>query len=185
MQRETPSSALPFGASLPAFSLPSTTGATIGSDYLAGAKAALVVFSCNHCPYVRGSDEMLLGIIKAFQPQGLKAVIISSNDATQYPEDSFEKMQAKATAAGFPCPYLYDESQSVARAFDAQCTPECYLFDSSGKLAYHGTVNDNPRDKTKASKDFLSTAISQVLSGAPASPNYVHPVGCSIKWKLV
>lgn len=184
MQRETPSSRLPLGSNLPTFSLPSTTDTIVGSAQLLGGKAALVVFSCNHCPYVRGSDEMLLSIIKAFQPKGLNAVIISSNDAAQYPEDSFEKMKIKAAAANFPCPYLYDESQSVARAFDAQCTPECYLFDASGKLAYHGTINDNPKDKTKASQDFLSTAISQVISGAPANPNYVHPVGCSIKWKL-
>jgi len=184
MQRETPSPRLPLGSAMPAFSLPSTAGTTVRNADLAGAKAALVVFSCNHCPYVKGSEEMLLSIIRAFEPKGLKAVIISSNDAVQYPEDSFEKMKSKAAAASFPCPYLYDESQTVARAFDAQCTPECYLFDGSGKLAYHGTINDNPKDKAKASKDFLSSAISQVLSGQLASPNYVHPVGCSIKWKL-
>ena len=184
MQRETPSAKLPFGSKIPSFSLPSTDGRTITEGYLAGAKAALVVFSCNHCPYVKGSEEMLISTISRFEPEGLKAVMISSNDAIQYPDDGFPKMQEKAKAAGFTFPYLYDESQTVARSFDAACTPECYLFDAAGKLAYHGTINDNPKDKKKASKDFLSLAISQVLAGEPAIPNYIHPLGCSIKWKL-
>jgi peroxiredoxin len=183
MQRESTSQKFPLGSPLPKFSLPNVDGRTLGSDYLSGAKAALVVFSCNHCPYVRGSDEMFLSIVRKFEPQGLKTVVISSNDAGQYPEDSFENMKAKAKTAQFPCPYLYDESQSVAKAFDAQCTPECYLFDSAGLLAFHGTINDNPKDKTKVSKDFLTPAISQVLAGQAPNPNYAHPLGCSIKWR--
>src|SRR6185312_6595678 len=153
MQRETPSQKLPFGSPIPAFSLPNVDGSTISSDYFKGANAALIVFSCNHCPYVKGTDEMLLAAIRHFEPKGLKTVIISSNDAAQYPEDSFDNMKLKAKSFDFPCPYLYDEKQEVARAFDAACTPECYLFDGHGKLAYHGTINDNPKDPSQAGKN--------------------------------
>jgi hypothetical protein len=126
---------------------------------------------------------MLVAVVKRYLSRGLKVVAINSNDATKYPEDSFEKMKEKAVASALPYPYLYDEDQSVARAFDAACTPELYLFNSAGHLAYHGAINDCPRDASKVSKEFLSDAIAAVLEGvAPAQP-FVHPVGCSIKWK--
>lgn len=183
MQRESTSSKFPLGSKLPAFELKNVDGKQTGSGYLAGAKAALVVFSCNHCPYVKGTDEMLLRIVSRFAPEGLKTVAISSNDAAQYPEDSFEKMKEKAISMRLPFPYLYDETQEVAKAFDAACTPEMYLFDSQSKLVYHGTINDSPRDPSKVTKDYLSAAIASVLEGGTPEPQYVHPVGCSIKWK--
>ena len=183
MQRETQSSKFPLGSSMPTFELPNIDGKGIGSDYLKGAKAALVIFTCNHCPYVKGSEEMLLKIVRGFEARGLKTVSISSNDAVQYPEDGFDKMKEKASSMDLPYPYLYDESQQVAKAFDAACTPECYLFDGNMKLVFHGTINDNPKDKTKALKDHLSPAIESVLAGKNPDPNYVHPIGCSIKWR--
>jgi hypothetical protein len=121
--------------------------------------------------------------VRRFQPQGLKAIAISSNDAAKYPEDSYEKMRERAASMDLPYPYLYDESQKVARAFDAACTPELYLFDGSRKLVYHGTINDSPRDPTKVTRDYLSDAIGAVLGGAVPNPQFVHPLGCSIKWK--
>jgi len=183
MQRETPSTQLPLGSTLPHFNLPDVTEKNFDSAALLGAKAALVVFTCNHCPYVKGSEEMLISTLRRALPLGLKAVLISSNDANQYPEDGFEMMKIKSKESALPVPYLYDESQVVAKLFDAACTPECYLFDSAGKLAYHGTINDAPKDKTKASKNFLGTAIDQLLRAENPNPSYVHPLGCSIKWK--
>jgi peroxiredoxin len=168
---------------VPSFELVNVDGSRLGSQYLAGAKAGLVAFLCNHCPYVKGSEEMLMTIVKRFQPEGLKTLVINSNDAVKYPEDSFEKMQEKAIAHALPYPYLYDESQEVARSFDAACTPEFYLFDRDGKLAYHGTINDSPRDSSRVTKDYLSQAIEAVLEGRTPEPQFVHPLGCSIKWK--
>jgi peroxiredoxin len=183
MERETISGAFPIGSSLPSFELLNVDGKRLGSEYLAGAKARLVGFLCNHCPYVKGSEEMLISIVKKYQGEGLKTLVISSNDAVAYPEDSYEKMKEKAVAQALPYPYLYDETQQVARLFDAACTPEFYLFDRDGKLAYHGTINDSPRDPSRVTKDYLSKAIDSVLEGRTPNPQFVHPLGCSIKWK--
>jgi peroxiredoxin len=183
MERETISTAFPLGSRLPSFELLNVDGKRIGSEYLSGCKAGLVAFLCNHCPYVKGSEDMLISIVKRFQGEGLKTLVINSNDAVKYPEDSFEKMKEKAVAHALPYPYLYDEAQDVARLFDAACTPEFYLFDRDGKLAYHGTINDSPRDPSRVTKDFLSKAIEAVLEGRTPEPQFVHPLGCSIKWK--
>lgn len=181
--RETVSEKFPLGSKLPSFELPATDGRNLGSAYLSGAKAQLVVFTCNHCPYVKGSEFMLSQIVRKFEREGLKTLAISSNDAAQYPDDSFEKMKEKSQQLGNLWPYLYDESQAVAKKFDAACTPECYLFNSTGTLVFHGTINDSPRDSSKVQADYLSPAISQVLAGIPPQPAFVHPIGCSIKWK--
>ena len=126
---------------------------------------------------------MLIDIVKAFQNDGLKTVTINSNDAAKYPEDSFEKMKEKHVQMNLPYPYLYDENQEVAKRFDAACTPEFYLFDANQTLVYHGTINDRPRDPTADTKDYLSEAIASVLEGQLPDPQFVHPLGCSIKWK--
>jgi hypothetical protein len=183
MERSTTSGTFNLGSKLPTFQLANVDGSIIGPEFFQGAKGYVVGFLCNHCPYVKGSEEMLVRIARQFQPDGLKVVTINSNDATKYPEDSFEKMKEKARAMSLPYPYLYDESQSVARMFDAACTPEFYLFDSELSLVYHGTINDSPRDPTKVTKDYLSQAIVSVLEGRIPEPQFVHPVGCSIKWK--
>ncbi|WKZ57526.1 MAG: thioredoxin family protein [Bdellovibrionota bacterium] len=184
MQRESSSSKFPLGLALPTFKLPNVDGRTIGDEYLRGAKAALVVFTCNHCPYVKGSEQSLVSIVRRFEPAGLRVVAISANDATQYPEDSFEKMKEKSQSMKLPWPYLYDEQQNVAKLFDAACTPECYLFNAKGLLVYHGTINNSPKDPAAATVDYLSPAISQCLESGRCSPDYVHPIGCSIKWKV-
>ncbi len=183
MQRDTSSDKFPLGSVLPSFELLNVDGKRVGVDFLRDAKASLVAFLCNHCPYVKGSEEMLVSIVRRFQPQGLKAVAISSNDAAKYPEDSYEKMREKAALQDLPYPYLYDESQQVAKAFDAACTPELYLFDRDHRLVYHGTINDSPRDPTKVTRDYLTDAIAAALEGEIPNPQFVHPLGCSIKWK--
>jgi thiol-disulfide isomerase/thioredoxin len=183
MDRESISTAFPLGSTLPKFELVNVDGQRLGSEYLKDAKAALVAFGCNHCPYVKGSEEMLIKVVERYQSEGLKTVVINSNDAGKYPEDSFEKMKEKALARPLPYPYLYDESQQVAKLFDAACTPELYLFNQAGALVYHGTINDSPRDPSKVTKDYLSTAIEAVLAGKIPEPQFVHPLGCSIKWR--
>ena len=182
MQRESSSSSFPIGSKMPEFLLPSTDGKVVAPPFFAGARAALVVFTCNHCPYVKGSDQMLLKILKKYSDSDLKTVAISANDALEYPEDSFELMKAKVAELQLPFPYLYDESQEVARKFDAACTPELFLFNSKLELCFHGTINDSPRDPSQVKQDYLSRAIDQVLAGSSCEPSYVHPIGCSIKW---
>ena len=183
MERSSLSDKFPIGSQLPAFELPATDGTQKGSAYLNGGKAALVMFSCNHCPYVKGSEDQFINIVRKFQNDGLRVVSISSNDAVKYPEDGFDKMKEKANSMNLPYPYLYDEAQEIARIFDAACTPEFYLFDGAGKLAYHGTINDSPRDASKVTKEYLSQAITAVLEGQSPQLAFTHPLGCSIKWK--
>lgn len=183
MERTESSKSFSLGHALPSFELRNVDGEMVGSSYLADGKAMLVAFLCNHCPYVKGSEEMLVDIVRTFQADGLKTITINSNDAVKYPEDSFEKMKEKHAQMQLPYPYLYDETQEVAKLFDAACTPEFYLFDAAKKLVYHGTINDSPRDPTGVTKDYLSQAIATVLEGQTPDPQFVHPLGCSIKWK--
>lgn len=183
MERDKSSDRFNFGSKIPSFQLKNVDGRVVGADYFTGARAYLVGFLCNHCPYVKGSEEMLIKIAKQYAPDGLKVVTINSNDSAKYPEDSFEKMKEKAQVMALPYPYLHDETQEVARLFDAACTPEFYLFDGSLELVYHGTINDSPRDPSRVSKDYLSSAILSVLEGSKPDPQFVHPLGCSIKWK--
>lgn len=183
MERDSLSNKFPIGSKLPSFSLPNIDDSSVTEKYLADAPASLVVFACNHCPYVLGSEKMLFDTIREFQSKGLKAIMVSSNDPAKYPEDSFEKMKEKAKRDSIPCPYLFDETQEIARAFDAECTPECFLFDAKGTLAFHGAVNNSPRDPALANSNYLRTAIEQVLAGKTPEPAFAHPIGCSIKWK--
>lgn len=183
MERDNASGKFPLGSSLPSFSLPNVDGTTIDDSYLRAGKAALVVFSCNHCPYVKGSDQLLIETSIKFASAGLKVVAINSNDAAKYPEDSFERMKEKAERLSLPFPYLYDESQEVARLFDAACTPECYLFDSSQKLVFHGAICESPKDSGASRANFISKAIGQLTAGETIKPAFIHPIGCSIKWK--
>jgi peroxiredoxin len=184
MERTDISQKFPLGSLLPDFLLPNVDGKNIGSNYLSGAVAGVVVFSCNHCPYVKGSDLAMIELANRYQEQGVKFLAISSNDTEQYPEDGFEMMQQKARDMKLPFPYLYDQSQQVAKAFDAACTPEFFVFDSSSKLVFHGTINNSPRYPEKVTEHYLARALDQILSGASPEPSFVHPIGCSIKWKL-
>jgi peroxiredoxin len=182
-ERSSPNTKLPIGSKLPSFSLPAAQGGSVDSSSLIGAEALIVAFTCNHCPYVKGSELSLIKLVRAHQKEGLTAIAISSNDAVQYPEDSFEKMKQHAIDLDLPYRYLYDESQAVAKAFDAVCTPEFFLFDRAGILVYHGAINDSPRDPSKVKVDFLGTAVRQLLAGKSPEPNFVSPLGCSIKWR--
>jgi len=182
MERTEASSKFPIGSLLPDFELVNVAGNIIDTEFLKTGKATLVTFTCNHCPYVKGSEEMLIHIARRFEKNGLQTVTINSNDESKYPEDSFEKMKKKMEEMELPYPYLHDKTQEVARLFDAACTPECYLFDGEHKLVYHGPINDSPKDASGVSKNYLEEAIVQLFKGNKPEPAFVHPLGCSIKW---
>jgi len=184
MERTEEGDTYPLGSKMPSFSLPATDGENYGNAFFADAKAGLIVFTCNHCPYVKGSDFELFEILSRYSGQGLKALLISSNDPTQYSDDSFEQMKFKAEEFNIPFPYCFDESQDVARAFDAQCTPECFLYDAEGTYVFHGPINDSPREPAKVAHHILDLAVQDVLSGKVPDPQFNSARGCSIKWKV-
>lgn len=185
MQRKQTSENFKLGSKMPAFELKGVNGKTFFSlkDF-ASAQAALVVFSCNHCPYVRGSEQFLIDVVNKYKSLGLVTAAINSNDDSQYSDDSFAKMRSKALELNMPYAYLHDATQEVARQFDAACTPECYLFNSNLELVWHGTISDSNADPYNARKIYLEHAVSQLLAGQNPEPSFVHPVGCSIKWRL-
>jgi peroxiredoxin len=183
MKREDISSKFPIGARLPKFSLKSTTGEVWKSDSVEVDKGLLIVFTCNHCPYVKGSEGELIGLAHEYGRKGIKVVAISSNDPEQYPDDNFENMQRKSLDMRLPYPYLFDETQSVARSFDAACTPECYLFDGAQRLVYHGAINDTPKSSATVKQRFLAEALEELCSTGAVAKSFSHPMGCSIKWR--
>lgn len=179
----TPSSMIPLGTPMPEFSLPDPSGSLVHSADYAG-KPLLVMFICNHCPFVKHIAAALAEFADQAMPAGLGIIAINSNDFKSYPEDSPEKMQEEIAAQGYPFTYLVDEDQSVAKAFDAACTPDFFLFDDAGNLAYRGQF-DNSRpgnDEAIDGKD-LRAAADAVLAGEKPEENQVASIGCNIKWK--
>jgi peroxiredoxin len=179
-----PSTMLPLGSPLPSFSLPDTvTGAKVTSGSLSGA-VALVLILCNHCPYVKHVQAELEALGRLARERGFRMVGISSNDVTTHPEDGPEEMAKEAARAGYVFPYLFDETQDVAKAFRAACTPEAYLFDASGSLAYRGRLDDStPRNGRPVTGRDLRAAIDALLAGGRPAEEQHASVGCSIKWK--
>lgn len=182
---QTPSTMLPLGTPAPAFSLPDTvSGAVLSLDQLKSERATVVMFICNHCPYVIHVREGLTRLARDYQPRGVAFVAISSNDVEHYPQDAPPLMREFAEAAGFTFPYLYDETQAVARAFDAACTPDFFVFDGALKLAYRGQLDDSrPGSKQPVTGAAIRAALDAMLAGAPVSADQVASVGCNIKWK--
>jgi peroxiredoxin len=173
----TPDSSL--GMKAPAFTLPGTDGRTYSLQDLDGAKARLVMFICNHCPYVIAIEDRLRALAASFGSQPVKIVAISSNDANVKPADSFEKMKEK----NYSFPYLHDESQEVARAYGAVCTPDFFLFDETNTLVYRGRLDDSWKDAQAVTHQELKDAIEALLKGQMPSPLQRPSMGCSIKWK--
>ena len=151
-------------------------------DY-ADKEAVAVVFTCNHCPYARAWEDRLIEIQSDYAPRGAQLVAINANDAKKYPEDSFPRMKERSEEKGFNFPYLYDESQEVARAYGAERTPEIFLFDKGGALRYHGTVDDNYDDPAAVRSHYFRDALEAVLEGRNPLTTETVPVGCTIKWK--
>ena len=175
---------LSLGTPMPGFSLPDTvSGKTVDASSLAG-RPGVVIFICNHCPYVKHLRVGLADFGRFCHERNVPMVAISANDVTTYPEDRPEQMAAEAKAAGFVFPSLYDETQAVARAFDAACTPDLYIFDAEGKLAYHGQFDDaRPGNSLPVTGRDARAAVEALLAGQRPLPEQKASIGCSIKWK--
>jgi peroxiredoxin len=175
---------LALGTSLPPFSLPDTvTGRTVSSTELAG-KPSVVIFICNHCPYVKHIRDGLAAFGRSVSELGVPMVAISSNDPATYPDDAPDKMKIEAKEAQYPFPYLFDESQSVAKAFRAACTPDLYIFDAGGKLAYRGQFDDSrPKNNVPVTGADARRAVEALVAGKAPSSEQRASIGCNIKWK--
>jgi peroxiredoxin len=179
-----PSTMMALGTAAPDFRLPDTGGKMVALDDFKSATALAVLFICNHCPYVIHMRAGLVQLACDYQSRGAAIVAISSNDAQKYPDDSPAKMAQAAKSAGFTFPYLYDESQTVAKAYRAACTPDIFLFDASRKLVYRGQFDDSrPGNGAPVTGRDLRAALDAVLAGKPVPERQVPSVGCSIKWK--
>ncbi|MEJ2346221.1 MAG: thioredoxin family protein [Gammaproteobacteria bacterium] len=181
---QTASTMLELGSPAPDFCLPDTGGNQVCRDDFADKPALLVVFMCNHCPYVKHIQHQLAAMIRELQPRGLAAVGISANDVTTHPDDSPAKMAEEARRAGYTFPYLYDESQQVAKAYQAACTPDFFLFDAGRKLVYRGQFDDaRPGNDEPVNGRDLRAAVEATLAGQPIPGDQRPSVGCNIKWK--
>ncbi|MFU8803642.1 MAG: thioredoxin family protein [Bradymonadaceae bacterium] len=165
------------------FELPATNGESYGLGSFADADVLVVMFICNHCPYVKAIVDRLVELGKTWDQDEVAFVTISSNDAENYPADGFEKMRELAENKDFPFPYLYDESQEVARAYGAVCTPDFFVYDDQRRLAYRGRLDDSWKDAAAVTRQDLRDAIEALLEGKPPAKEQVPSMGCSIKWK--
>lgn len=180
----TPSTMLPLGTKAPAFSLPDTSGKTVSLSDFAGKPALLVVFMCNHCPYVKHVAAGLAQLAKDFQAKGAAVVGISSNDIKSHPDDAPAKMAEEAKLRGYTFPYLFDETQAVAKAYRAACTPDFYVFDREQKLVYRGQMDaSRPDSGIPVTGNDLRAALDAVLAGKAPVAEQKPSIGCNIKWK--
>lgn len=181
----TESNMLPLGVEAPSFELPDTiSGKTLCLEDIKGEKATLIMFLCNHCPYVIHVNPEIVRLVKDYQSKGVGFAGISSNDVEKYPDDAPDKMKNVAREAGYTFPYLYDASQEVARQYDAACTPDFYLFDSNLMLVYRGRLDGSrPGNEVPLSGADLRQALDAVLEGKPVTEKQYPSGGCNIKWK--
>ncbi len=178
----TPSSMIPLGTAAPDFALPDLDGGTVSRTDFEG-KPLLVMFICNHCPYVVHVNDGLVAFAGDYQEKGLAIVAINSNDVANYPEDRPQKMKEYAERLGYTFPYLFDETQEVAKAYDAQCTPDFFLFDADHRLAYRGQLDDSrPNSGIPVTGADLRAAADAVLAGEEAPGDQRPSMGCNIKW---
>jgi len=181
---ETPSTMAPRGTLAPDFRLPDTNGRLVSLSDFAKAPALLVVFMCNHCPFVKHIRAGLAQFARDYQPRGLAMVGINSNDVASYPEDSPAKMAEEVKATAYTFPYLYDEAQTVAKAYHAACTPDFFLYDRDRRLVYRGQFDDSRPSNGRPVTGFdLRAAVDAVLAGRPVSAEQKPSIGCNIKWK--
>lgn len=174
---------LPLGSAAPDFRLPATDGKTYRLADFDDAKVLVVFFTCNHCPYVVGSDEVTRQTAETFRPQGVRFAGINSNSANTHPDDDFGHMVDRMETHRFPWVYLRDESQDVARAYGGLRTPHFFVFDEKRKLIYTGRGVDNPRETGKMTVNDLERALGEHLAGKPVSTPLTNPIGCNVKWE--
>lgn len=180
----TPSTMLPLGTFAPDFELPNIDGRMVDYATAAGPKGTVVMFICNHCPFVKHVADQLATLGREYMPRGIGFVAISSNDVSNFPADSPEQMVAEAEERGYVFPYLYDETQEVAKDYHAACTPDFYLFDADSKLIYRGQLDPSrPGSDVPVTGKDLRAAIDGLLAGRPPLAEQVPSLGCNIKWK--
>ncbi len=180
----TASTMLPLGTTAPAFRLPDTAGRIVSSDDFAGSPALLVMFLSNHCPYVQHVAEELVRLAAEYQARGAAVVAIGSNDVVAYPDDGPARMAEVAAAMGATFPYLYDETQDVAKAYRAACTPDFFLFDADRRLAYRGQLDGaRPGNGVPVTGEDLRAALDAVLAGRLVPEPQLASLGCNIKWR--
>ena len=180
----TPSTMLALGTTAPDFRLPDTDGKTVSRDDFKGKKGLAVFFICNHCPYVKHIRSELARIGRDYQPRGIGLVAINANDAEKYPADAPARMKEEHQKIGYPFPYLFDDSQNVAQAYRAACTPDLYLFDQDLKLVYRGQLDGSrPGNDVPVNGQDLRAALDALLAGKPVSQKQTPSMGCNIKWK--
>lgn len=173
---------LQIGDTAPGFTLPATDGKTYSLQDFAKADVLVIFFTCNHCPYVTGSDEVTRATAEAYQTKGVQFVGINANSPNTYPEDDFAHMVSRMEQQTFPWTYLHDATQDVARAYGALRTPHFYVFDKERKLVYTGRAVDAPRDASKIAVNDLERTLDELLTGKPVSVPVTNPIGCNVKW---
>ena len=177
---------LPLGTAVPGFHLPDLDGSLVSPEQFRDAPALLVAFICRHCPFVTHIRHGFAAFVREYQPRGLAVVAINSNDIDEFPEDGPDGMREEAAEAGYTFPYLFDETQEIAKAFRAACTPDLYLFDRDRTLVYRGRFDDS-RPRTSPPMPVtgrdIRAAVDALLSGQPVPPDQKNSVGCNIKWK--
>jgi peroxiredoxin len=181
MAIETPPPAL--GAPCPDFELPGVDGRSYARDDFASASALVVMFICNHCPYVKAVEDRIIRLAREYGPRGVQVVGVCSNDAETYPDDSFDQLAARWRERGYGFPYLHDEPQDVARAFGAVCTPDIFVYDRDRHLAYRGRIDDSWKDESKVTTRELAGALDALLAGGKPAEKQRPSMGCSIKWR--
>lgn len=180
----TPSTMLPLGTAAPDFRLPDTNGKIVSLSDFEKAPAVLVIFMCNHCPYVKHVRDGLARLAKDYQGRGVAVVGINANDVEKYPDDSPERMREEVRAAGYTFPYLYDATQEIAKAYRAACTPDFFVFDRQQRLIYRGQMDDSrPNSGKPVTGSDLRAALDAVLDGRPIPADQKPSIGCNIKWK--
>ena len=181
----TPSNMIPLGSPAPDFTLIDViSGQLVSLNTLKGTEATVIMFICNHCPYVKHINPELTRLANNYMAKGVSFVAISSNDVIAEPEDSPANMKKVATELKYPFPYLFDETQQVAKAYDAACTPDFFVFDKNMLLAYRGQLDDSrPSNNVPLSGNDIRTALDALLNGTKVSPRQRPSIGCNIKWK--
>lgn len=181
----TPSNMIELGTVAPDLKLPDVISDSMKSlRDLKSDKATVIMFICNHCPFVKHVQKGIVKLADDYLPKGVAFIAINSNDVENYPEDSPEKMKAVAKKFSYPFPYLFDESQEVARAYDAACTPDFYIFDGGLKCVYRGQMDGaRPENGVQVTGNDIRNALDAVLAGEPVDQNQIPSIGCNIKWK--
>jgi len=175
---------LKIGSDAPTFTnLPGTDGNKYSLSSFSEKKLAVVVFSCNHCPYVQAYEERMIAFQRGYAAKGVQLIAINSNEIVHYPEDNFDEMVKRAKAKGYNFPYLRDEDQSAANAYGATHTPEFFLFDEKRKLRYRGKFDDNYQNQSAVKSQYLKAAVDALLAGKDVAEPETYSIGCTIKWK--